>query len=151
MFTDIYNLKIMKKQPTFFTLLFLLAFTSLSAQDFQEKNHSDEFIKNCIIEIFQEKADKLVFNSNSMRYTLMRNFIKHNVIVEYHPEFQGKGFESTNSLPLQNKYNSAIQRDQSYQIGVFNPLRYAISMSPNKKMMYRIADSDYIMIISPKK
>lgn len=140
----------MKKILIFSMLTFMLASTVLFAQDFQKKEHSDEFIKNCIVEIFQEKADKLVFNSNSMRYALMSDFIKHNVVVEYHPEFQGKGFESTNSLPLQNKYNSAIQRDQSYQIGLFNPLRYAVSMSPNKKMMYRIADSDYIMIISPK-
>lgn len=149
MFTSINNTHIMKKQPTFFTLLFVLAFTSLSAQDFQEKKHSDEFIKNCIIEIFQEKANELVFNSNSMRYSLMSNFIKNNIVVEYRPEYQGKGFESTKSLPLNNKYNSTIQRDLSYQIGEFNPLKYAVSMSPNKKTLYRIADSDYIMIISP--
>ncbi len=139
----------MKKKLTLFILTFTLASSLLYSQDFEKGIHSDEFIKNCITEIFQDKTTDLVYNNNSYRYTLLTNFLKKQVVVEYRPEYQGKNFKSTKSLPLNNKYNASIQRDYSYQKGSFNPLKYAISMTPNKKIIYRIADSDYIMIVYP--
>lgn len=140
----------MKKTITFLMLLVALINLKTYGQDFVEKKHSEEFIKSCILEVFQEKAAELVFNNNSYRYTLMRDFLKNQVVVEYRPEYVGKAFESTNSLHLNDKYTPSIQRHQSYKKGLFNPLIYAISMTPQKTTMYRIANSDYIMIVYPK-
>lgn len=132
-------------------LLFLFVLFSSFKSIAQSNNYSDAFIESCIREIFQEQADELVFNSSSARYSFMSNFMKNQVVVEYHPEYAGKGFESTNSLSLNNKYNSNMQKDTSYNEVTFNPLKYQLPMNTNKKIMYRIADTDYILIINPRK
>jgi hypothetical protein len=140
----------MKTPISLFVLPFVLI-TSLSfGQDFIAKKHSDQFIKNCIIEVFQDKS-QVVFDSNSRRYELIKHFFKNQVSVEYRPEYKGKKFESTNDLNLNNKNNSNLQRDESYDQNMFNPLKYKISMNPIKNQMYRIGLSDYIMTISKSK
>lgn len=140
----------MKTPISLFVLPFVLI-TSLSfGQDFIAKKHSDQFIKNCIIEVFQDKS-QVVFDSNSRRYELIKHFFKNQVSVAYRPEYKGKKFESTNDLNLNNKNNSNLQRDESYDQNMFNPLKYKISMNPIKKQMYRIGLSDYIMTISKSK
>lgn len=139
----------MKKHITY--LILLLFFSYSYGQEIQNKKYSDQYIEDCIREVFQDQADVLVLNSNSIRYSFMSNFIKNQVTVEYHPEYKGKGFVSTNSLPLNNKYNAKIKRDIFYSSSTFNPLKYQFSMNPNKKTIYRIGTTDYLMIISPSK
>lgn len=138
----------MKKHITYLVLIVVLTAFKSYGQDFIERKHSDQFIKNCIVEVFQGETEKLVFNSTSRRYSLMKKFIKDQVVVEYRPEYAGKDFVSTNELQLNNKYNSNLQKDESYNPNTFNPLKYGISMFPSKRNIYRIGESDYIMIVS---
>ena len=141
----------MKKNLTLLVLLIALVSSLSYGQESQKNTYSDQFIKDCIIEVFQEQADELVFNSDSARYSFMSDFMKNQVVVEYHPEYTGKGFESTNSMTLNSKYNPSMQKDVSYNEATFNPLKYQLPMNTNKKVMYRIADTDYILIINPRK
>lgn len=115
----------------------------------QNQNYSDAFIEKCIREVFNDKANELVFESSSVRLRVLNRFMKHQTYVEYHPEYRGKKFTSTNELPLFNKYNYSLKRDVIYNKEIFNPLKYNISMNPKKKMMYRIADTDYILYVLP--
>jgi hypothetical protein len=140
----------MKAPISLFVLPFVLISSLSFGQDFITKKHSDQFIKNCIIEVFQDKS-QVVFDSNSRRYELIKHFFKNQVSVEFRPEYKGKKFESTNDLNLNNKNNSNLHKDESYHPNTFNPLKYDISMNPIKKKMYRIGLSDYIMIISQSK
>lgn len=141
----------MKKQLTFITLLLILISSISFGQQLKNHNYSDAFIESCIREVFQDQADALVFNSDSARFSFMSDFMKNQVVVEYHPEYTGKGFESTNSMTLNSKYNPTMQKDVSYNEATFNPLKYQLPMNTNKKVMYRIADTDYILIINPRK
>jgi len=122
-------------------------------QNSEKQTYSDQFIKDCIIEVFQDQADDLVFDSNSIRYSFMSNFMKDQVVIEYHPEYNGKGFESTNDLGVFKKYNPSLDIDVSYDVHTFNPLKYIHSINTNtlKKLIYRIGTTDYIMIIHPSK
>jgi hypothetical protein len=133
-------------------MLFITFTISLSyGQDFIEKKHSEQFIENCIVEVFQAEANTLVFNETSRRYKLMDGFIRNQVVVEYRPEFIGKKITSTNQLSLNNKYNPNIRKDKTYNKNAFNPLKYNLSMNPTSREIYRIGNSDYIMIISQSK
>lgn len=140
----------MKTPISLFVLPFVLITTLSFGQNFIAKKHSDQFIKNCIIEIFQDKSE-VVFDTSSRRYELIKHFFKNQIAVEYRPEYKGKKFESTNTLNLNSKNNSNLQRDESYNPNTFNPLKYNISMNPVKEQMYRIGESDYIMTISQSK
>jgi len=114
-------------------------------------NYSNQFIKDCIVEIFQEHADKLVFNSNSIRLTMITDFLKNNFSVAYKPEYHGKKFDLVSSLGLNNKYNPSLQIDTHYDSRVFNPLKYKFPNYPRTKKMYRIDNTDYIVTIYPSK
>lgn len=141
----------MKKQLIFITLLLTLISSFSFGQKLENQKYSDAFIENCIREVFQDQADVLVFNSNSVRYSLMSNFMKNNISVDYKPEYQGKKIALISSLGLNNKYNSSFQVDSHYDSSIFNPLKYKFPMSPRKKTMYRLDNTDYIISIFPSK
>lgn len=144
----------MKKKVTL-SLLLIVLLTLMSTLSYgqisQRNSYSNQFIRDCIIEVFQDQADDLVFNSNSNRLQVITNFYKKQLFIEYRPELREKEFESTDDLKLNNKYNPSLLRDNSYLISTFNPLKYNIQISPLNKMMYRIADTDYIIIVVPNK
>jgi len=139
----------MKNQITLLVLLLISSFSF--GQEIQEHKYSDQFIKDCIVEVFQDQADELVFNSSSRRLAVITDFFKNNISVEYRPEYHGKGFDLISSLGLNNKYNSSLQVDTHYDSNVFNPLKYRFSMNPRSKEMYRIDNTDYIISIYPSK
>ena len=141
----------MKKKVTLLVLLIALISSLSYGQESQRNTYSDQFIKDCIVEVFQDQADVLVFNSNSRRLAVITEFFKNNISVEYRPEYHGKGFDLISSLGLNNKYNSSLQVDTHYDSSVFNPLKYKFSMNPRSKEMYRIDNTDYIISIYPTK
>jgi len=141
----------MKKNITLLVLLITLISTLSYGQESQRNSYSDKFIKDCIIEVFQDQADALVFNSTSRRLAVITEFFKSNVSIEYRPEYKGKGFKLISSLGLNNKYNSSLQMDTHYDSSIFNPLKYQFPMNPRTKEMYRIDNTDYIISIYPSK
>jgi len=140
----------MKKTLTVLVLFIALIPLLSYGQNNQKNTYSDQFIRDCIVEVFQDQADDLVFNSSSVRFQYLTDFMKKQVVVEYRPEYSGKIFESTSDLKLNNKYNINMQKDDSYNESTFNPLKYELSMNPLNKKIYRISSTDYILIINPK-
>lgn len=141
----------MKKHLILLLLIVALTSSLSYGQVSQRNSYSDQFINDCIVEVFQSQADNLVFNSDSNRLALITNFYQNQLSVEYRPELREKEFESTNDLNLLNKYNPTLQRDTNYNASTFNPLKYNIQISPLYKRMYRIANTDYIIIVVPNK
>ncbi len=133
-----------------FLAILLITISSFS-QKKEVKQFTDNFIKECIIEIYQSKSDELVFNSSSNKAFLLTDFMKNRVVVEYQPSYKGKGFISTNDLSVFNKYNSSLKNDSFYDKDTFNPLKYlnSINLNATSKEIYRIAETDFIMIVSP--
>ena len=136
-------------------LLFFIFFTSqiIQGQNYLVNNYSDSFINKCIVEIYQDKSDELVFNSNSQRQRLLFDFMKNRVVVEYIPSFKGKKIKSTNELSVFKKYNTILTNDVLYEKKSFNPLKYinSINLKAVNNLFFRIADTDYIMIVFPLK
>ncbi len=81
----------------------------------------------------------------------LTDFMKNRVVVEYQPSYKIKGFISTNDLSVFNKYNSSIENESFYDKNTFNPLKYlnSININATSRKIYRIAETDFIMIVSP--
>lgn len=131
-------------------LLFIVVlFIGLTSNAQNESNkYSSEQIKMFIKEVFADKADELVFQSESNRLEMIQDFLKR-VEVKFVPEYKGKKFKSLNEVALQDKYNRQMVRDDAVNVSTFNPLKYSISMFPLKREIYRISTSDYILIVNP--
>lgn len=134
-------------------MVFTLFLSSLYTFSQNANNtHVDKaYIDKCIIEVFQDQANDLVFNANSRRLAIITDFLKERVKVEYRPEFAGKGFELISSVGLNNKYNPSLVIDTNYNPNTFNPLKYKFPMHPKSKEMFRIDNTDYIITIFPSK
>lgn len=129
-------------------LLFL--FVSFSSfKSIAQNNYSDIVIENCIREVFKDKADELVFNSNSTRYDLIKNFFQRIEIIALSKTSSEKMINLTN-LKLNNKYNQNLQHSVVTNIQNFNPLKYNFNMNPKVQKRVRLND-DYIISINPKK
>ena len=102
-----------------------------------------------IKEVFADKADELVFKSKSNRFELIQNFLQNRVEVRFAPELKGKKFKSLDEVALENKFNPNMKRDVVVTVATFNPLKYNVPMFPKEKEIYRISDSDYLLILSP--
>lgn len=138
---------------------FCVFFCKVDYKAFKENRHkckvveissySDEQIKTFIIEVFGNQSDELVFNSNSRRYEMIKDFLNNRFKIEYRPEYNGKGFKLLSSLGLNNKYNSALEMDSVIEISTFNPLKYNFEMNSKEKNIYRVDNTDYIITILP--
>lgn len=140
------------KKIIYILLLSVTSFFFSYSQDYKKNEFSEEFIRSCIIEVFQEHADDLVFDSSSERHRLLTNFMNRLEVI-YEPNYKDKKFDSTNDLTLFTKYNPLLVNDKSYNKTTFNPLKYigAINLNSKAKKIYRIASTDYLMIVSPFK
>ena len=99
--------------------------------------------------VFKDKADELVFNSNSTRYDLIKNFFQRIEIIALSKTSSEKMINLTN-LKLNNKYNQNLQHSVVTNILNFNPLKYNFNMNPKVQKRVRLND-DYIISINPKK
>ncbi|WP_313808329.1 hypothetical protein [Flavobacterium sp.] len=131
-------------------ILFVVAllFCLLSNAQNQTNSYSSKQIEVFIKEVFGDSADELVFKSETDRLQLITDFFSR-VEVKYVPELRGKGFKSLDDVKLSNKYNSGLKRDVNVNLSTFNPLKYDVSMLPKEREIYRIGNTDYILIIKP--
>jgi hypothetical protein len=125
----------------------LFLFTFSYGQDLKVNKYSDEFIKTCIIEVFQEHSDNLVFNNGSKRFEVLKEFMSR-VLIKYKPKTSNEKMPSIYNFKLNNKYNKNLKYDDLYQKLSFNPLKYNFNMYPKVIKTFRI-DNDYIISINP--
>lgn len=140
---------LMKRIFTHTALLVLLFCASaFKSPETDCATYSKTQIESFIREVFGAQADELVFNNHSNRLQLIENFLKR-VNVSQHPELAGKKFKLLSSVALQNKYNPAMTRDLVYNAATFNPLKYHFPMASRQREVFRIDNSDFLIIIEP--
>lgn len=138
----------------FYIILFLNDTNSLKIYN-QNKEvsssnfYSDEQIENFIREVFLNYSDELVFNSNSQRYELIKEFLNNRFKIEYRPEYKGKNFNLLSSVSINNKYNTNLKMDTKIDLVTFNPLKYNFLMNSRTKHIYRVDNTDFIITILP--
>jgi len=134
------------KNKQYLVILFLGLTNIFFAQ--QKEKDSQKSLHNCIQEVYQDQADAMVFNHPSQRFNIYKDFYK-NVFVEYRPELATKKITSTDDLALNNEYNSNLKHDSTYNSNTFNPIKYEFPFIAHTPQLFRIAQTDYIVIISP--
>ncbi|ESU25861.1 hypothetical protein FLJC2902T_30560 [Flavobacterium limnosediminis JC2902] len=136
-----------------FVVILSLFVLTISAQSNSGKNqsrkYSEEQVELFIREVFQDKADELVFKSSGGRLEMITDFLQNRTSVVYAPEYRGKKFKALFDFKLSNKYNPKLERDLKVSVSSFNPLKYEIPMFPKNKELYRIGNTDYLLIITP--
>ncbi|MFD0965076.1 hypothetical protein [Pseudofulvibacter geojedonensis] len=136
----------------FCCLLFLLVLFGSYKGIAQSNTYSDAFIENCIREVYKNKADEFVFNSNSKRLSVIKDLFNNRFKIDtYKQAYESKGLTKLSSVGLVNKYNSGLARDASFNPSTFNPLKYQLDIFPSNTVMYKVDNSNYVIIIKPSR
>jgi len=102
--------------------------------------------------IYEAYADNFNFFLNDdKRYPLIVDFFQNRLSFVTSSKYEGKVFKNISDIDLDKKYNSNQQRDTSYDIQTFNPLKYKIEMFPQKTIVYKLGNSQYYMLIQPRR
>lgn len=83
---------------------------------------------------------------------LLRHF--HHLLsyrIEYKnlPPTTDEKYPKLSAVPLMNKHGE-ISIDRGFNPNTFNPLRYELNFFSKQTQIYRIDDSDYVLIIKPQ-
>lgn len=69
-------------------------------------------------------------------------------IIEVAPSADEKDVKLS-TMPLFNKYNRNLRRDEAFDINNFNVLKYDLNFFANFRISYRIDNTNYIIKINP--
>ncbi|MFD0962671.1 hypothetical protein [Pseudofulvibacter geojedonensis] len=123
-------------------------FTIKTLQVKAEKlNNSPRQIKKYINEVFLNQANELVYQ-NPVRYSAIQSFFNRYFILEKVPVANEK-IPKLSKVKINDKYNSYLQHDTDFNALEFNPLKYQLDFFPNTKKMYRIDNTNFVIIILP--
>lgn len=113
------------------------------------QNYSIAEINTFIKEAYADNFN-FFLNDNS-RYTLLVDFFQNRLSFVTSIKYEGKVFKNISDLELDTKYNSNQQRDLTYDIQTFNPLKYKIELFPQKTIVYKLGNTQYYMLIQPRR
>lgn len=130
---------------TLFPLLtfLLLIFVNIS-------NASAQQVNSKIQEVYGDQTQTLVIN-DAERLVFLTDLIENRIKVIESPIVNGSDKHTKlSTAALFNKYNSSLTRDLTCNPITFNALKYDLKFSSKNTEVYRIDNTDYLIIIQPQ-
>jgi hypothetical protein len=136
------------KKKYFFILLFCVSLSAIS-QTNDQKNSASITVDPRIIEVYANQLDVLVLSDNQRLNDLNDILLKRTeIVVEKYR--QDEKFLKLFSMPLFNKYNINLKKDTVFTVETFNVLKYNLEFFSKFDKVYRIDNTDFILIIHPQ-
>jgi hypothetical protein len=102
-----------------------------------------------IQEMLGEKLQETLTNE-PQRIRAFAELLETRLSVVKMPVNPKEDYVKLSTVPLLNKYNSALTRDGAFDPATFNPLKYNLNFFSTKTEVYRIDNTDYIIMIKPQ-
>lgn len=132
----------MKHLFCFFLTFALVALANLSDANAQQVNAK-------IQEVLSDKTEEVLANDPA-RLAFYNDIIEKRTKVMEVPIHEKEVYVKLSTIPLLNKYNPNLSRDVVFDPLNFNPLKYSFSFSSTKTEIYRVDNTDYLIIIKPQ-
>ncbi|MBS1534746.1 MAG: hypothetical protein JST78_06665 [Bacteroidetes bacterium] len=144
----------MKKIGLSFFLGFLFlchsSFDTYLPSRLQTETYSKEQIENFIREVYTDAAESLFFKPNSTRLKLTTDFLQRVRVVK-NAQYKTTKLPSLSSVSLINDYNPSLTRETVFDPKTFNPLKYDFEMFSKSRLIIKVDDTDYAIIIEPRR
>lgn len=101
-----------------------------------------------IQEVYADKTQELVLNRPS-RLNYLNDILQNRFKIEESINSSEDKFPKLSQVELLNKYNPNLTRDEVVDINTFNPLKYNFDFLSKMTMVYRVDNTDYIIVITP--
>ena len=103
-------------------------------------------IDNRIREIFANKTDEY-FAANPNVLNAYNDLLQNRINLIVSPIVGDDKYPKLSEVPLLNKYNPDLKRDVVFDPLTFNVLKYSLNFFTNTTSVYRIDNTDYLIII----
>jgi hypothetical protein len=90
------------------------------------------------------------FRGNTELYAQFQNLLQNRIRVEQMPYENGEKFIKISSLTINNKYNNALAHAPFVNTESFNPLKYNMDFFAKTTKVYRIDNTNLIVVIDPQ-
>lgn len=105
--------------------------------------------KEKISEVYGTYWNEIVSQDNQ-RESVIIDLLENRVDITEVPYEEGEKYILLSSVPLFNKYNNELKRDDKFVLESFNILKYDIPFFSSLYQMYRIDGTNYVIIIKPQ-
>ena len=129
-------------------LIIALTYFTLSSSVYAQQAQVEP-VNPKIIEVFADKTQELILD-NPDRLALYNDFLENRVKVIESQKSGDDKFIKLSSVSLMNKYNATLTRDLVFDPNNFNPLKYALDILPKTTMIYRVDNTNYLIVIQPQ-
>jgi hypothetical protein len=123
---------------SFFTFA-LIALANISDASAQQVNAK-------IQEVYGDKTQEIVQNDPE-RIKLLNDLLDNRIKIIESPIVGEDKYTKLSSVPLLNKYNTNLKRDLTFDPANFNPLKYSMNFFTSEVQIYRVDNTDYLIVI----
>lgn len=131
------------KKHSIFILPLLFIFISISSLKAQQIDHR-------IREVFADKTDEY-FTAHPTVLDAYNELLQNRVTLLLSPVVGDDKYPKLSAVPLLNKYNPNLTRDVVFDPLTFNVLKYSLNFFTNTNSLYRIDNTDYLIVIKAQK
>ncbi len=137
----------MKKKLVFRGIIFSTIFLFCIAASHSVKAQS--VAHNNLHEIYGELNGEF-FKGNSELYNTFIELLTKRINIVEELYVQNEKYEKISSLNLLNKYNTSISHESFKTVDEFNPLKYQMDFFAKTTKVYRIDNTNLIVVIDPQ-
>lgn len=124
----------------FFCLVLSLTGFHVRAQEINAK----------VLEVYADKAQQMAAQNPDWLKTL-NDFVDNRVKFKTVPrDAVNDKYIKLSTVALVNKYNPGLQRDAVVDPATFNPLKYDFIFSAKTRIVYRVDNTDNVIVIEPQ-
>ncbi|MCX7745112.1 MAG: hypothetical protein N2167_11160 [Flavobacteriales bacterium] len=110
---------------------------------------NSQVIDEKIMNVYGTKQSDFFINNPDL-YSFFENLLVNRIEYLYEPYQVGEKYPKLSTIPLNNKYNPALTRDENFDLNTFNPLKYQLNFYSKNIQVYRIDNTEYLLIIKPQ-
>jgi hypothetical protein len=103
-----------------------------------------------ILEVYGDKTQEIIQNDPE-RIKVLNDLLMNRIKILESPAVGEDKYTKLSTVPLQNKYNPDLKRDIVFDPANFNPLKYGMNFFTSEVQIYRVDNTDYLIVIEQQK
>lgn len=105
-------------------------------------------VQEKIKEVYADETSRILENETLLNFYSV--LINERIQYITQPSMVDEKYTKLSEINLLNKNNPNLERDASFDPDTFNPLKYNFNFTSSGKQLYRVDQTDYLILILPQ-
>ncbi len=132
------------------TIIFLFLSITLYSQSSGIQQNVIQNIDSKIIEVYQNELN-IILERDPERITFINKLLNERIKYMEDKLTSTDKYKKLSEVTLFNKYNENLTRDTVFDPQTFNPLKYKFNFYSQFTQVYRVDNSDYVIVIESQR